>query len=74
MPWINNSIWVIKFCPHTFPLVLVYLQLQRFASQNEVILSGASREIRQVLEHVTANVAWMEGSYDSVIAWLEGSS
>ena len=47
-----------------------FLQLQQFSSKHEDILKGASREMRQVLEHVTANVAWMEEKYDHVVDWL----
>ncbi|XP_043210449.1 aminopeptidase N-like [Amphibalanus amphitrite] len=46
-------------------------QLRQFSTENAHILSGASREIRQVLEHVFASVSWMDGKSDQVVRWLE---
>ena len=48
-----------------------WLQLEQFAEKNKEHLTEAKREMQQVIEHATANVAWMEKNYDTIISWLE---
>ena len=46
-------------------------QLTQFSAKNKAHLTEAKLEMEQVIEHATANVAWMENNYDTIISWLE---
>ncbi|XP_037077487.1 aminopeptidase N-like isoform X2 [Pollicipes pollicipes] len=46
-------------------------QLQEFKRKNEANMGEANRAMDQAIEHATANVAWMDKNYDSIVRWLE---
>ena len=49
----------------------VFVQLRQFAKKNRVLLREAKREMQQAIEQATADVAWMDKNYDTIISWLQ---